>query len=570
VLYVGAREAPEEVEVRGDTLRMDRLVDSLTVAVLRELGRTRPVGAVRHSAVSATSLPALKAFLQGEQFYRRGLWDSALVQYDRALALDSTFALAYRRMSLVVGWNSAEAVRYRLSDEYVRRAAAYNHGLAPRDSLLIFTDSLMVLALEPGSGAYFENKRRLFSTLTEAQRQYPGDPEVWHAVGEGRFHSGSPVATQVEMLEAFDRAIALDSGFTPAYFHSPGLAVAIDYGDPQRARRYLAAYLRLNPRDDNSVPLRLTATLLDSSRRDLPGTARLIDTTPARVLWSVGVEHLSQWPDSAETAVRVLRSLVLGRHRSTAPPGVWNDSSALRRALASALTFRGHLREAYRTHSVFAASYPDRFLNPYVRLALLGAVPAETAAAAFQRSLEQDPVSGVSGHVLILPWFFARRDAAALGRFASLYDSLARRDSVPLAKALRQYGASAARAYATLVGGDSTVALRAFASLPDSMCEDALDGCRHEKLILGRLLRAAGEDRKAFELMERWTGLDPEVVLERARLAERLGERKMAIKSYRFVTEVWRHADPELQPFVQEARNGLARVMAESGAGGGR
>jgi hypothetical protein len=205
-----------------------------------------------------------------------------------------------------------------------------------------------------------------------------------------------------------------------------------------------------------------------------------------------------------------------------------------------------------------------------VRLALLGAVPAETAAAAFQRSLEQDPASGVSGHVLILPWFFARRDTAALGRFASLYDSLARRDSVPLAKALRQYGASAARAYATLVGGDSTVALRAFASLPDSMCEDALDGCRHEKLILSRLLRAAGEDRKAFELMKRWTGVDAEVVLERARLAERLGEREMAIKSYRFVAEVWRHADPELQPFVREARNGLDRVMAESGAGDGR
>lgn len=63
------------------------------------------------------------------------------------------------------------------------------------------------------------------------------------------------------------------------------------------------------------------------------------------------------------------------------------------------------------------------------------------------------------------------------------YDSLARRDSVPVIEALRQYGANAARAYATLARGDSAVALRAFASLPNSVCEDALDGCRHERLI---------------------------------------------------------------------------------------
>jgi tetratricopeptide (TPR) repeat protein len=195
-------------------------------------------------------------------------------------------------------------------------------------------------------------------------------------------------------------------------------------------------------------------------------------------------------------------------------------------------------------------------------LALLGAVPADTAAAVFQQSLERD-VTATAGLVLVLPWWFSRRDTAALARFASLCDSLALHDSVPLLKAVRHYGAQAARGYAILARGDSAAALRVFASLPDSVCEPMIDRCRFQKLIQARLLGAIGEYGRSFELMEKWTGLDPEVVLEQARLAERLGEREQAIKAYQFVADAWRHADLELQPYVGEAQSRLAQLLAE-------
>jgi hypothetical protein len=54
-------------------------------------------------------------------------------------------------------------------------------------------------------------------------------------------------------------------------------------------------------------------------------------------------------------------------------------------------------------------------------------------------------------------------------------------------------------------------------------------------------------------------------VLEQARIAERLGERQKARDSYQFVVDVWRHADPELGPYVREARGGLERLAAEGG-----
>jgi len=49
----------------------------------------------------------------------------------------------------------------------------------------------------------------------------------------------------------------------------------------------------------------------------------------------------------------------------------------------------------------------------------------------------------------------------------------------------------------------------------------------------------------------------------RGRVAERLGERERAIQSYTWVVSMWRNADPELQPYVREAREGVVRLTGE-------
>ena len=138
---VGTGNSIGEVELRNQSGAMDRLVDSLTFGLLRELGRSRPVGAVRSSVLRSTSLPALKAFLQGEQFFRSTQWDSAIAAYGRALAVDSSLALAWWRLGKVVGWQVIGGDS--LAGAYVLRAASLNWGLPPRESLLVAADSLM-------------------------------------------------------------------------------------------------------------------------------------------------------------------------------------------------------------------------------------------------------------------------------------------------------------------------------------------------------------------------------------------------------------------------------------------
>ena len=51
--------------------------------------------------------------------------------------------------------------------------------------------------------------------------------------------------------------------------------------------------------------------------------------------------------------------------------------------------------------------------------------------------------------------------------------------------------------------------------------------------------------------------------LERGRVNERLGHRDRAIEGYSLVVRAWRHGDPELQGFVDEARAALTRLSGE-------
>jgi hypothetical protein len=189
-------------------------------------------------------------------------------------------------------------------------------------------------------------------------------------------------------------------------------------------------------------------------------------------------------------------------------------------------------------------------------------VPAETASAVFNRVLEADPLRPIA-LAPVLPWWFAQRDTIRLVRFADRVDSLvSHRPERPLSNVVRDYAADAARAYVALARGDTAVALRAFAALPDSACRLGGVNCGVQKLTEARLLRAVGRHRQALELLDRWAGLEPLAVLERGRLAERLGDRKKAASAYNFVAAVWRHADPELRGYALEARQGLRRLAA--------
>ncbi|HEU5153661.1 MAG TPA: hypothetical protein VFU03_02905, partial [Gemmatimonadales bacterium] len=572
VLNLAGERSEGDLEVKGDTADIGDLADSLGIRILQALGRNRPIGALRQVTIGSRSLPALKAFLYGEQFYRRGLWDSALVYYNQAIAQDSTLTIAYRKMGLALSWYPATSHAYLSAEEYKRRSVTLARGLPPRDSLLIAADSFDIAiedATDPADLIRFNY--RTLSIMEEAVRRYPGDPEMWLGLGEAGVHNPPPLGgVPAPALEAFDRAIALDSGFAPAYEHTIELAIRLNR--PDLARKYAAAYLRLDPTDVNAPSIRLAALMLDPARSHAPETARMIDSASVQELFGAGIVNLGWWADSAESAVRLARAMT---RRSGTGVDPWSDTLMYRQYLALELAYRGHLREAYAVDRPLlldqAASPYTNFLDPFRALAVLGVIPESVSARTFGPALEPGKAWHISQNFTDrqmrgLPWWLGRRDTVALARFALRAEQEARTQESARGKLQGRYLHAAASAYLALARGDSVRALGLLQAIPDTLC--IVNDCYYQKLVEARLLTSQGQARQAGAVLDRWvwSGGGPLFVLgvlEQARIAEGLGERDKAMRSFQFVVDVWRRADPQLEPFVLEARNALARLTRE-------
>ena len=568
-----------DIEVSGEAARIGELADSLGIRALRVLSSARTIGSVRRTSIGSRSLPALKAFLQGEQFYRRGQWDSALTRYDQAIAADSTFALALVRMPMVLGWNPPTTGAYRPAEEYRRRALRHNHGLPVRDSLLIVVDSFNLAAAEASDPeTYVRMKFRALTTVEEAVRRYPEDPMAWYDLGEWRTDEPWPIGGPPAVsLQAFTRAVALDPGFGPAYEHMPALLLSL--GRPEEARRAAATYLSLDPTSPHRGETRLAALLLDTSGIGRAEAERMLDTASVFTVWlAVFQQGLASWPDTAETAIRVLRRLgEPGRDASGGLPWVL-DSVMWPQYLAHVLAFRGRLREALAADERLlrqpSASKWSWFLDPLLDLSLHGMVPDSLARATFDRALEKDAAWGgffTPPHLRGLPWWLSRGDTAALARFGARAARTVRSPDSPRAALRARLLGETSAAFLDLARGDSMAAIRKLSAIPDTLClaDDFAANCFHLNLTLARLLAARGDDRRAGALLERWRwsgGGTPSFVLatlELGRIAERLGDKRKAAECYGFVMAIWRRADPELRPFVEEAREGLTRLGVE-------
>ncbi len=522
----------EIADLRGRADRIDLLADTLAVRLVGHLSETRPMAAVRHSSLGSQSPTALKEFLQAEQHYRRSNWDSAQPHYERAIAADSTFALAFARLGWVLGWQTLEA-----GAPFQLRAGALNRGLAARESLLVAADSVSAALLEfDGDSSDWALLPRLFATLEAATARYPLDAQSWYRLGEARYHWGPFAgATDEELERLFSRAVELDSAFTPPYIHL--IECRLRLHGLTAGQEAMASYLALNPRGISAEAVEVVSALLDPRRAALPETQQALRSASARVITQSRLPAYS-FPDSAESSIRV-------GHAFAALTG---DSGLL----VATLAHRGHLREAL---VVMGDDQPLMFAD----IALLGGVPRDSAAPVFAAWHGRDAA------VLALPWWAEMRDTTPFARFRQGVDSAVAAGS--LTKAAGEFLRERADAYHALAGADSAGALQRFRRLPVWPAA----WLYHDRLTLARLLVATGAltaaaailDQIPYPLNSRVRPGEVLWILDRARVHERLGNAEKAQRAYAYVAEAWRHADPLLRPYADEAREALRRLARE-------
>jgi serine/threonine-protein kinase len=194
----------------GSPDSLTQLVDRLA-ATLLALGSGE--GEQRLAGLTSTSLPALRAYLDGEALLRRGNFGEAYKKFLEAFQIDSTFALAGVGAARALEWADG-------NDAPVKAAWRHRDRLSPRDLARLTVNVGPRYPAPPGARDEVETAERLLELA-------PDSPDAWYKLADNLFHHGA-LAGVPEALPraatAFARSLALDSSYAPTIQHLSEIA----------------------------------------------------------------------------------------------------------------------------------------------------------------------------------------------------------------------------------------------------------------------------------------------------------------------------------------------------------
>jgi serine/threonine-protein kinase len=277
-------------EVRGrpgDDVRP--LFDQLAARILNLSGAPSAVTADL-ARMTTVSLEAYRAYLQGIAELNAWNLGAANRALTRAVQLDSTFGLAYYKLSLTRGWIAGPGDS--VGEEAIRRATRFSERLGSHDRAMI--DAYRGFL----EGDYARGQKAYRSLLATDST----DADAWYGLGDVTFHdpaSSREPARLTESLRAFKRAIALDPDHFLAFEH---LAQIYRWGAGDRPEMALLAGDSITTtRDGGPRPGLDSALVAEAIRR-----ARADGISSAR-------QWLTHQPDNAHAQNALIYALSAGR-----------------------------------------------------------------------------------------------------------------------------------------------------------------------------------------------------------------------------------------------------------------
>ncbi len=236
-LTISARIIEVPSGTTGSRATVEGAADSLAQLVDRLAGTLLVLGAgeeeQRLAALTSTSLPALRAYLDGEALLRRGAFVAAERKFLDALAVDSTFALAGLGAARANEWIGGE-------EEGALTAWPHRERLSRRDRARLETILGPRHPAPSSAGDYVKAAERGVELA-------PDSPDAWYFLGDNLFHYGTLTGlgnTYVRAAAAFDRSLALDSTYMPTIQHLSEIAAGL--GDTVGVRRGLELLQRFD------------------------------------------------------------------------------------------------------------------------------------------------------------------------------------------------------------------------------------------------------------------------------------------------------------------------------------
>lgn len=561
--------------VEGPRERVLRLIDDLAARLLTSAYPEVRLRLVRQAGRTTGSLEALKAYLTGEQEFRSGRFPAASEAYQRAVALDTAFALAHHRLSVTSEWlGNRELARVEAES-----AVRHSDRLAERDRRLL---EAHLTSLQGDA----EEAERQYRTLLAI---WPHDLEAWYQLGEILFHYGPAVGRSIsEARGAFGRVRSLHPTHVPSLVHLARIAATEARVDElgELADRVES----LVPESHHAWEMRaLTAFLAErpSRRAEVVEGLRNADgESVRRAVWSVAVFA------GELDAARRLAALMTDSERSPeirALGGTWEAQLELARGRWRAAL--GRLAEVTRE-----GTRPQVIL-PRTLVASLGILPLPDSVLRGERRRLRQQVAegrpeggrastdGLDGPAPVGAGFERFGLALLCSRVGDFEAALSgadelesrRRDDAgsPLAGRFGRI----VRAHVAWRRGDAERALELLGSGTVDTRSAYMYGTEFvqpfERYLRARVLTDLGRTEEALRWFDSFADqhvshlvyLAPSH-MHRARLLEGVRRPVQAAGHYRNFLELWERPDPELRPLRRAAELRLEELEDASSSDG--
>jgi tetratricopeptide (TPR) repeat protein len=527
----------------ADEAGVPELVDDLARQLLA--GRVRGTAAplARTAAVTTASLPALRAYLDGERLLRDGRFGDAATAFAAATEADTTFALAHYRLGVALEWAAADG---RWIDAATDAAVRHADRLPARAGLLVEAAAARRRGLTDRADSLYQSVLWLSRSDFEAE---------FH-LAELRFHDHPLRGVSFTTSKPhWQRVLALDPGNGFALVHLARLAASEDSLGPFLDRNAVA--VDAVPRDDRrGVELEFWRAI----RSGRPLTSGTLDATLRSGAY-LPVAHVVGYGRDFAATERLLREL-RGLRRPT-----WLDDVMLANVIAaqgrwlaadSLLAFAGNSDQGWLLyHSGFLATVAHALAAPWDMRRTHQTLLRWGAPGDAETPLVRAYLLGLTGAAL--------GDAGALTQRAA---ELERASDSPLAHDLTL----TLRAETARRQGRRDEALRLLASARmQAPWDQSFNSPFHSRAYLrwlqAELLREQGQYPAALRIYEILGEVSPFEIalvapaqLRMAEIHDRRGERAEAIRYFRRFVEMWKNADPEVQPQVRRARERIREL----------
>jgi tetratricopeptide (TPR) repeat protein len=560
-------EAVGHGRVEGQAEDVFALVDRVASDLLIRLSGGPQAEVQRVAGVTTSSLPAFKAYMNGENAYRSGQYSEALGHFERAVGIDSTFALAYYRISTAAEWAWVEPWIY----EGAERAVALADRLPERERRLV-----EVLGVRRR-----EANERAEEVLRSFVGTYPDDSEAWANLGELVTHT-RPMhgRSALEGRDVWNRVLALDSAHAGALLHLMRLDAYEGRLDDMDAR--LRRFHALNPQADRSIEMDVLAV---AAHGDPTAEAAILDVLASAkdIDRAIGVWNAAVYAGDLDFAVKICEQMVApDRSVEQRRTGfLWLSSLQYARGRWSAALQA--LDELSAVDALAAAEF-----RPLLLTLPLSPAGTDELAAALEVLAAQPVPEGSGGPQLVLNLHDGLHailraygmgilnarlgDTAAATEFAdTLTDLMLAVDHERLSQDL----ALAVRARIARDEGRTDEALGHVTQMRMSAWHgqtlvSPFYARTTERFLRGELLQRVGRDDEALPWFEHIAenspfevALLPAALLMRGEIHAARGETAEATRLYERFLEMWNEADGVLQPVVSNTRERLDIVRGE-------